>query len=161
MSNSRRYRVYRIPESLRKAVKTKVQSSGTNAKAVLDGAVSDGLPKVVAALQAVGFTMAKGKVRPIRWPVDSELLGALRVASKQTGGISASKLLAVSLALFCAEPVKTPRKKTKKVSASRMWKCPECGREETVDQDWLADHGEPVCPVCDCDMKLEAERIKK
>ena len=101
MATATTFRVYRINESLRKAVKAKREASGTNTKAVLDAAITESLPKVVAALQAVGFTMAKGKVRPARWPVDSELLGALQVASKQTGGIPASKLLAVSLALFC------------------------------------------------------------
>ena len=39
-------------------------------------------------------------------------------------------------------------------SESRIWKCPECGHVEEIDQDWLADHGEPVCS-CDCDMELQ------
>ena len=34
-------------------------------------------------------------------------------------------------------------------SESRIWKCPECGHVEEIDQDWLADHGEPVCSECD------------
>lgn len=153
-----KYRVYRIPESLRKAVKAKREASGTNTKAILDGAISDALPKVLAALQSVGLRMTKSKIRPVRWPVDDELLGALSVCSRQCGGaVSASKLLTISLALFCAETPKTPRKRGRKASASRKWKCPECGQEETVDQDWLADHGEPVCEKCDCDMKLGAK----
>jgi hypothetical protein len=94
------YRVYYPNESLRKSIRAKKELNGVNVKAVLDGAVSDSLPRIVAALQAVGFRMAKGKRRAARWPVDDELLGALRVASKQTG-IPANKLLTVSLALFC------------------------------------------------------------
>ena len=27
-------------------------------------------------------------------------------------------------------------------SESRIWKCPECGHVEEIDQDWLADHGD-------------------
>lgn len=151
---SRKYRVYRIPESLRRAVKAKREAHNVPTKAVLDGAVSDALPKVVAALQSVGFRMTKSKLRPVRWPVDAELLGTLAVASRQTGGIPASKLLAVSLALFCSDTPKPPRKRAKRASA-RKWKCPECGLEESVSQDWLAEHGGPVCSACDCDMELQ------
>jgi hypothetical protein len=45
--------------------------------------------------------MNKSRVRPARWPVgdDEELLGALKVASKQCGGIPASKLLLAALYL--------------------------------------------------------------
>ena len=45
--------------------------------------------------------------------------------------------------------------KTDKPSESRIWKCPECGRVEEIGQDWLADHGEPVCDKCDVDMKIQ------
>lgn len=47
-------------------------------------------------------------------------------------------------------------KKTNEASDSRIWKCPECGHTETIDQDWLADHGEPVCS-CDCDMQIQTK----
>ena len=43
------------------------------------------------------------------------------------------------------------------MSAARTWKCPECGHHEKIDYDWLAEHGEPVCNKCDCNMKLEPE----
>ena len=45
--------------------------------------------------------------------------------------------------------------KTDEASESRTWKCPECGHVEEVDQDWLANHGEPVCERCDVDMELQ------
>jgi hypothetical protein len=48
--------------------------------------------------------------------------------------------------------------KEKQASESRIWKCPECGRVEEIDQDWLADHGEPVCTKCDRDMELQPKR---
>jgi hypothetical protein len=37
---------------------------------------------------------------------------------------------------------------------SRIAECPECGHAEVIGQDWLADHGAPVCNHCDCDMQL-------
>ena len=101
MTNSRRYRVYRIDERTRKAVAAYRNTHNISTKNVLDGAVSESLPKVVAALQKAGFRMTKGQCRPVRWPVgdDEELLGALKVASSQTG-IPASRLLLASLTLF-------------------------------------------------------------
>jgi hypothetical protein len=101
MATATKFRVYRINESLRKAVRAKREAQNVPTKAVLDAAVTEALPKIVKALQSVGFGMSKGKVRPVRWPVDSELLGALAVASKQVGGIPGSRLLAVALTLFC------------------------------------------------------------
>ena len=44
---------------------------------------------------------------------------------------------------------------TSKPSESRTWKCPECGHVEEIDQEWLADHGEPVCQRCDVDMEIQ------
>jgi rubrerythrin len=40
-------------------------------------------------------------------------------------------------------------------SESRVWRCPECGMVDEFDGDWLSDHGEPICPRCDVDMKLQ------
>jgi hypothetical protein len=37
----------------------------------------------------------------------------------------------------------------------RTWKCSQCGHTEEVTYDWLAEHGGPVCPNCDCDMTLQ------
>jgi hypothetical protein len=45
--------------------------------------------------------------------------------------------------------------KTDNPSESRTWECPECGHVEEIDQEWLADHGEPVCGQCDVDMTIQ------
>lgn len=45
--------------------------------------------------------------------------------------------------------------KTDEASESRVWRCPDCGHTEEIDQDWLADHGEPVCGRCDVDMQIQ------
>jgi hypothetical protein len=69
------------------------------------------------------------------------------------------------IAKFCNEWMRNieqqqfPREK--QASESRTWKCPECGHVETIDQDWLADHGEPVCGKClDVDMELQPKGYK-
>ena len=99
MATKQTYRVYRISESLRKAIKTKREKHNVNTKAVLDAAVTETLPKIVKALHSVGLGMT-GKVRPTRWQVDGNLLGALRVASKQTS-VPASRLLVAAVTILC------------------------------------------------------------
>ena len=79
MATKQTYRVYRISESLRKAIKTKREKHNVNTKAVLDAAVTEALPKIVKALHSVGLG-PQGKVRPARWQVDDNLLSALKVA---------------------------------------------------------------------------------
>jgi len=41
------------------------------------------------------------------------------------------------------------------MSATRTWKCPQCGASLEISYDWLAEHGGPVCEHCDCDMDLQ------
>jgi hypothetical protein len=41
------------------------------------------------------------------------------------------------------------------MSATRTWKCPQCGVSLEIGYDWLAEHGGPVCEHCDCDMDLQ------
>jgi hypothetical protein len=95
------YRVYRISEGLRKAVIAKREAENCPTKAVLDAAVTSCLPKIVKALTTISLG-PQSKARPVRWPVDDELLGALRVAAKQTG-VPASRLLLASLAMLTAK----------------------------------------------------------
>ena len=41
------------------------------------------------------------------------------------------------------------------MSATRTWKCPQCGVSLEIGYDWLAERGGPVCEHCDCDMDLQ------
>ena len=41
------------------------------------------------------------------------------------------------------------------METGRFWVCPICNFVTNLTQDWIADHGEPVCPDCDYDMVLE------
>ena len=96
---TRKYRVYRPTEQLRKALVAKREACNVRTVDVLNGAVSESLPLVVQGIRDLGLWSGRSKKRPARWPVDDELLGALRVASRQTG-VPASKLLMASLTLF-------------------------------------------------------------
>jgi hypothetical protein len=48
MAKSQHYRVYRVSESLRKAVKSKREASNVTTKAVLDAAVSEALSRTAS-----------------------------------------------------------------------------------------------------------------
>ena len=93
------YRVYRLPEDLRKRVKAKREKAGINLQSVIEAATTESLPKIVAALKANGLGFA-GQKRPARLPMTDTTLGCLKVASKQTG-IPASRLLLAAFSLTC------------------------------------------------------------
>jgi hypothetical protein len=93
------YRVYRLPEDLRKRVKIKREKHNVTFQAVIEASTLESLPKIVATLKTIGFGF-DGKKRPARLPMTDSHLDALKVASKQTG-IPASRLLLAALALTC------------------------------------------------------------
>ena len=43
------------------------------------------------------------------------------------------------------------------MSATRTWKCPDCGTTTEIDYDWLAANSGPICGSCDCDCELQPE----
>ena len=93
------YRVYRLPEDLRKRVKAKREKHNVTLQAVIEAATTESLPKIVATLKTMGLGF-DGKKQVARLPMTDSLLGAFRVASKQTG-IPASRLLQAALSLTC------------------------------------------------------------
>jgi hypothetical protein len=93
------YRVYRLPEELRKQITVKRGKANVNLQSVIEAACTESLPKIVAALKTMGLGF-DGKKRPARLPMTDSLLGAFKVASKQTG-IPASRLLQAALSLTC------------------------------------------------------------
>ncbi len=93
------YRVYRLPDDLRKRVKAKREKANVTLQAVIEVASLESLPKIVATLKSMGLGF-DGKKRPARLPMTDSLLGAFKVASKQTG-IPASRLLQAALTLTC------------------------------------------------------------
>jgi hypothetical protein len=93
------YRVYRLPEDLRKRVKAKREKANVTLQAVIEAASLESLPKIVATLKTMGLGF-DGKKRPARLPMTDSLLGAFKVASKQTG-VPTSRLLQAALTLTC------------------------------------------------------------
>jgi hypothetical protein len=108
------YRVYRLGEGLRAAVKARRIEANVPLRAVLEAAVSDKLPILVQGLAALGITgKPQEKRRPARLPMSDSLLGALTVASKQTG-LPACQLLLASLGLLCGDGAKAKGRKGRK-----------------------------------------------
>jgi hypothetical protein len=95
------YRVYRLPEDLRKRVKAKREKHNVNLQAVIVASATESLPKIVATLKTMGLGF-DGKKQVARLPMTDSLLGTFKVASKQTG-IPASRLLQAALTLTCKE----------------------------------------------------------
>ena len=94
------YRVYRLPEDLRKRIKTKREKHNVTLQAVIEAATTESLPKIVATLKnSLGFGF-NAKKRPARLPMTDAIVGRLSVASKQCG-ISGAVLLQAALSLTC------------------------------------------------------------
>lgn len=89
------YRVYRIEESLRSAMKAARAKQGLTVATFLSRAVRSELPSLVKQLQALGIR-PKAKGRPARLPMADDLLDLLREASQETA-IPASFLLQACL----------------------------------------------------------------
>ena len=93
------YRVYRLPEDLRKRITAKREKANVNLQSVIEAACTESLPTIVNTLKTMGLGF-DGKKRPARLPMTDSLLGAFKVASKQTG-LPASRLLLAALSLTC------------------------------------------------------------
>ena len=93
------YRVYYLPENLRKQLKAKREKHNITVQAVIEAATTESLPKIVATLKTMGLGF-DGKKQVARLPMTDATLGAFKVASKQTG-IPASRLLLAALSLIC------------------------------------------------------------
>jgi hypothetical protein len=93
------YRVYRLPPGLLSQVRATREKHNTNTQSVITAAATESLPKIVSMLQRMGMGF-DGKKRVARLPMTDSLLGAFKVASKQTG-IPASRLLQAALVLTC------------------------------------------------------------
>jgi hypothetical protein len=75
------------------------ERSNTNLQSVIEAASLESLPKIVSTLKTIGLGF-DGKKQVARLPMTDSLLGAFKVASKQTG-VPASRLPQAALALTC------------------------------------------------------------
>ena len=86
------YRVYRMPEPLRKAMRQKRAQRGQTVQEFIQAAVADELPRLVESLGNLHIGPADPDARPARLPLDERLLASLKGASTETG-LSQSQLL--------------------------------------------------------------------
>jgi hypothetical protein len=87
-----RYRVYRISESLREAIREKRLKRGQTVQEFIRTAVVDELPRLVETVKALGIVPGGLEARPAKLPLDERLLAELRKASGEVG-LSQSQLL--------------------------------------------------------------------
>lgn len=91
-----KYRVIRLPDTLRTAIRTTRDANKWKNAEFVGKAVEQQLPNLVANLQSLGFSGACGQTRPMRLPFADEYgsLDLLREAS-ETVGLPATQLLAL------------------------------------------------------------------
>ena len=62
------YRVYRLPDDLRKRVKAKREKASVTLQSVIEASATESLPKIVNTLKTMGLGF-DGKKRPARLPM--------------------------------------------------------------------------------------------
>ena len=86
------YRVYRVPEPLRKTMRQKRIQRGQTVQEFIQAAVADELSRLVETLGSLGIEPPEVEARPAKLPLDNRLLGELKVANEATG-VPQSQLL--------------------------------------------------------------------
>src|ERR1700752_2667144 len=99
-----KFRVIRIADSLRDAIKTTRDARETTNAALIEAAVNGHLEDLTTALQALGFEADDVPKRPARYQISDELQGELREASEAVN-IPATQLLTLCLRRETANPV--------------------------------------------------------
>ena len=90
------YRVYRVPEPLRKSMCQKRAHRKQTVQEFIQTAIADELPRLVESLGKLHIGSANSGARPAKLPLDERLLVSLKQASAETG-LSQSQLLLASL----------------------------------------------------------------
>lgn len=102
------YRVVRLGEPLRQALRSRREATGQTVRAFLAEAVEHELPALVAALGELEISAEVGSAgRPARLPLSAGGLAALRTAA-ETLGLPASLLLRASLARLARRKRRRP-----------------------------------------------------
>ncbi|MHC4406225.1 MAG: hypothetical protein ACYTG0_41860 [Planctomycetota bacterium] len=79
------YRVYHLPEELRKAIRRQRQKRGQTVQEFIRTAVEGELTRIVETLGSLGIEPLSDDARPAKLPLDDRLLGELKLASEVTG----------------------------------------------------------------------------
>jgi hypothetical protein len=104
------WRVYQLPEELRRALRQRRQSLGQTLREYLSYAIETELPGLLAVLRE-HLPASPGLARPARLPLTERLLEALRSGGAETG------LPAARLLLACLDRA-ARRKRRRRVSVS-------------------------------------------
>jgi hypothetical protein len=90
------FRVYHVPEPLRKAMRKKRTQWKQTVQEFIQTAVADELPRLVESLGKLHIGPADPEARPAKLPLDERLLASLKTASIDTG-LPQSQLLIACL----------------------------------------------------------------
>jgi hypothetical protein len=103
------WRVFKIDESLRSAMKSAREKEGQTVAEFLESSLDNHLPQLIESLQALGVQKS-GKSRPARLPMTRGNLNLLKKSAIATG-LDQSQLLLACLRLASkAQPAKRGRK---------------------------------------------------
>ena len=128
VTNETTYRVYRLTDALREKVKEKKIETNLKLQDLLNCAIDQELPKLVGLLSGLGLRKTDDKKRPARLPMTDSMLGALKVASVQTG-IPATQLLLACLTGLTAD-VASPKATGAKRKATKGTRKPAAKRSK-------------------------------
>lgn len=105
-----KFRVYRIPKTLKSQLVKARHASGATVEAFVNSAVENNLATVVDAVGTALGAKAAGEAAPVRLPLRTTSLEALAAAAAKTG-LPGSQLLLACLAKIC---VHTSRRRKSK-----------------------------------------------
>jgi hypothetical protein len=98
-----KFRVIRIADSLRDAIKQARDARETTNAALIEAAVNGNLEDLTTALQALGFEADDAPKRPARYQISDELQAELRHASEAVN-VPATQLLTICLKRETSKP---------------------------------------------------------
>ena len=79
------FRVYRVPEPLRKAMRQRRAQRSQTVQEFIQTAIADELPRLVESLGNLHIGPVDPVARPAKLPLDERLLASLKRASADTG----------------------------------------------------------------------------
>lgn len=104
------FRVVRLTEDAREAIKQHRVGTNENNQAVIDGAVAANLPRITEVLQSLGFSALTEKQKPFRLPMSGSTVADLK-ASSELVGIPAAHLLLLCISALAEKPKARKRRK--------------------------------------------------
>ena len=104
------YRVYRVSEPIRKAMRQKRAQRNQTVQEFIQVAVVDELPRLVESLSKLQIKTADSEARPAKLPLDDRLLASLKKASIDTG-LPQSQLLIACLGTSASRKRRLPTRK--------------------------------------------------